>query len=97
MASHKCIKDIILETNKKAQFVKGFDEALVGNGKLCGNNMYVAVYDMSKCIEILIDKHDMNETEAFEHFTSIVKETPINNNKPLFINDFRQSVEPENR
>jgi hypothetical protein len=93
MASPKCIKDIILETNKKAQFIKGFDEALVGNGKICGCIRYVAVYDMSKCIEILINQHDMSEAEALEHFTTTIKESPINDNKPLFINDFRKAIE----
>lgn len=95
MAKSSNIKEIILETNKKAQFIKGFDKALVGNGKICGCDFYVAVYDMSKCIEILIDKHEMDETEAYEHFTNIVKETPANDNKPLFINDFRNTIIPE--
>lgn len=93
MASPLCIKEIILEANSKAHLIKEFDKALVGTGKIYGSNNYTAVYDITTCIQILINEHGMDEIEALEHFTTIIETHKPCDNKPLFINDFRKIKE----
>ena len=88
----KILKGIIKEENEQAQMMEGFDNALVGTGRICGGNI-VPVYDAGKCLVTLVDEHSMGELEALEHFQSIVDNKEIdqvNNNKPIFINDFRK-------
>jgi Fe-S oxidoreductase len=95
MASYDCIKDIILESNKEAIFLKGFDKAIIGTGRIVGKPNIIAAYDADNCIKILIEEHDMDEIEAFEHFKACLEQVKINDNNPLFINDFRQTINTE--
>ncbi len=60
----------------------GFDEAFVGIGRRC-SRPDVAVYDVSKMVQILVERHGMSEEDAREHleFNTIGawvgEETPI--------------------
>lgn len=60
----------------------GFDEAFVGIGRRC-SRPDVAVYDVSKMVQILVKRHGMSEEDAREHleFNTIGawvgEETPI--------------------
>ena len=84
------IRKIIEEEDKNILFLQSyFDEALVGTGRACGRKT-VAVYDSSKCLEILINKYEMDEIEALEHFQKNVDYTTFGSFKPIFINDFRK-------
>ena len=92
MSNHTLIKEIIVEVNKKAQFLDGFDKALIGTGRISGRDP-VAVYNSDEILRILIEEHQMDEIEAFEHFQSSLGKQIENNNTPIFINDFRKIVE----
>jgi len=94
MAKPENIKDIVKEMNPKAVFIKGFDEALVGTGKSIGGET-VAVYDADDCLRILINKHEMDEIEAWDHFNSTVVDGTPGKNKPIFISDWRLAVNIE--
>jgi len=90
----KLIKEIILERNKKALFLKEiFDDALIGTGILCGNK-HIAAYDSDKCIDILMKTENIGELEAFEQFQITSEKTLPSKNKPVFISDFRNAKEP---
>jgi len=88
------IKKIITELNSQAIFLKGFEKALYGTGKAIGGQT-VAIYDADDCLHILIDEHEMDETEAWEHFNNTVTGGVSNPNKPIFISDWRWAVNIE--
>ena len=94
MTNIKLIKDILLETNSQIIFLEdAFDEALIGNSKNY-NKEYVAVYDSTKYLKILIKKFNMNMIEAFEHLNSYIDSYSCFENKPIFFNDFSKAKEP---
>ncbi len=92
MNNGKLIKDIIIEQNKKAIFLKDyFNEALIGNGFL-SKDIPFAIYDASKCVEIIIEKKDMDELDAYEYFWEKIV-SKRKENGPIFINDLRNMKE----
>jgi hypothetical protein len=94
MTNPGTIKEIIRELNSEAIFIKGFDDAIIGTGKVVGGKT-VAVYSADKCLEILNTEHDMEETESWNHFHGIVSNGKPNINKPIFISDWRQASDIE--
>ena len=94
MAKPEDIRQIVKEMNPKAIFIKGFDEALIGTGKSIGGET-VAIYDADDCLKILINKHEMDEVEAWEHFNSTVVDGTPGSSKPIFISDWRLAVNIE--
>ena len=84
------IRKIVEEEDKNILFLQShFDDALVGTGRACGRET-VAVYDSSKCLEILINGFKIDEIEALEQFQKSVDYTTFGSFKPIFINDFRK-------
>jgi len=94
MANTKVIKDIIKEMNNKASFINDFDKALVGYGRQYGDN-YLAIYDTTLCIEILIEKNNMGIEEAYEVFNKSLHNGWPDKFDPIFINDFRLTTDPD--
>ena len=91
---NKLIREIVKEINQDVLFLEeDFDDALIGTGKTYGFNNSVAVYSSDLCILILIKKYNMSELEAFEHFSESIENLPMDNNKPIFISDFRKIKE----
>ena len=91
MARPEEIKAIVREINPSAIFVKGFEDALYGTGKSVGGKT-VAVYDADECLKILINKHEMDEIEAWDHFNATVTNGIPAEDKPIFISDWRAAV-----
>lgn len=89
MAKTSEIVKIIKEQNKEAFFIEGLEKALIGTGRLIGGK-FVAVYDSDKCLEILI-KSGLDELEALEYYNMTLNDTTPNENKPIFINDWRKT------
>lgn len=58
------IKEELSYINELAMFADGFDDALIGIDQVD----YVAVYDIDKCIDILMEDSDMTIQEATEYF-----------------------------
>lgn len=90
------IKEEIAETNSDALFLDGldgdkeaFNEALVGFSERCGMHS-VAVYDVDKIIEILINKYDMSIDEATEWYSYNMSGAYMGEDTPIFIYDFRE-------
>lgn len=83
------IKDIILEENPNAEIVNGYDDALIGFGRRQGN-INIAVYNIDKCIEIIKENNKISYTEAYSRFKKTLEKGYIDENSPIFINDFRE-------
>jgi hypothetical protein len=68
--------------NPEAVLADGLDAALIGHS--VSGDEHVAVYDMDKCIEILMETHNMNEEEA-EDFFSYNMLRDCGENAPVFV------------
>ena len=84
------IKEIIKEQNKNVCFLEEeFDEAIIGTCLKYGN-IIVAAYSTYICLKILIKKHGYDEQGAYEKFIDSIITKDIEDNYPVFINDFRK-------
>jgi hypothetical protein len=66
-----------------ALLADGFEDALVGFGYQFTHP--VAVYNKDKCIEILMDRDGMDDTEAIEYFDFNVSGAWVGENTPIFL------------
>jgi hypothetical protein len=82
MKSYEKIKLQLKEENPEALLADGFDKALIGLGRRCGQPT-LAVYDKTKCINILCE--DMSFEEAEEYFDFNVSGAWMGENTPIFI------------
>jgi predicted DNA repair protein MutK len=60
----EAIKEELSYINEQALFADGFDEALIGIDQVD----YVAVYDVEKCIDVLMQDTGMTLEESKEYF-----------------------------
>jgi len=79
------IREQLADENDKALFADGFDGALVGIARRCGQPS-LAVYSRSKCIEILCK--EMPHDEAEEYFEFNVAGAWVGENTPVFMDVF---------
>lgn len=80
------VRDEIADVNPDAAIAVGLDEALIGY--TVGGEEHVAVYDMDKCIEILMKTHDCNEEDAEDFFSYNVlrgADYCCDENAPVFV------------
>ena len=66
----------------------GFEDALVGYGTRFVHG--VAVYSMSKCLDILMERDGMTDEEAMEYFTFNVTGAYVGENTPVFLEDLEE-------
>ncbi len=62
----------------------GFDDALIGIGERI-NLDSVAVYDVDKCIDILMSRDGMSREEAVEFFDFNVKGSWVGEKTPIWV------------
>tara|TARA_R100001079_G_scaffold92842_1_gene55475 strand:+ start:154 stop:414 length:261 start_codon:yes stop_codon:yes gene_type:complete len=84
MENTKITLEEIVEINDKALLADGFDEAIDGMCIQFGQLPIVA-YDYNKCINILIKRDGMSETQAIEYFDFNVVGSYMGPNSPVFI------------
>lgn len=70
-----------LHDDEQILLADGFEDAFVGIGRQFGKP--VAIYERSKCIEILME--DMSEDEAEEYFSFNVEGAFVGEKKPIFL------------
>jgi hypothetical protein len=75
----------ILGEDENVLLADGFDDAFVGIGRQFGRP--IAVYNRSKCIDIL--QEDMSEEEAEEYFQFNVEGAWVGENTPIFLENVR--------
>ena len=61
----------------------GFEDAFIGIGQQF--NRHFAIYDRQKCIEILMERDELNEEEAEEHFEFNVVGAWVGHGTPVFV------------
>jgi|TARA_E500000178_G_C16333815_1_gene450140 hypothetical protein len=65
----------------------GFDKAFIGTAHRVGC-LRIAVYDLAKCIKVLVDRDGMTETEAEEFMFFNVVDAYVGPSSPVFIERF---------
>ncbi len=83
------IRDMLAEYDEEILCADGFDEAIVGVVHVGSNT--VALYDMEKCIEILM-RDDMNYEEAYEFFIYNVLGSYVGEKTPAFAEFIEKEV-----
>ena len=76
--------DEIIDINPEAMLADGFDEGILGMCVQFGSEPVVA-YDFNKCVEILIERDDMEREEAIDFINFNVVGAYVGLNTPVFI------------
>ena len=91
MSTGDKIRKIVEEVDDNILFLQPeFNDALIGTARACGKTD-VAAYDLTKCMEIMIEKHNIDEMDALKQVENSINKAPSGTYKPIFINDFRQA------
>ena len=83
-AGTRSISDWIQEHNEEALTADGFEDAIIGVAERCSCPALV-VYDIGKCITILMQRDGMDEDEAMEYLEFNVLGAWVGENTPLFL------------
>lgn len=78
------IREYLEEVNPQALVADGFDKAMIGTAFRDGN--IVALYDLEKCTEVLIERDGMTFEEAIEYIDYNVLGSYMGMNTPIFAN-----------
>jgi len=62
-----------------------FEGAFIGMASRFDFKEPVAVYDYDKCIEILVNEHDLEEEQALEYFSYNVLGSWVGDETPVFL------------
>ena len=76
----------LMEVYDGCLMADGFEEALVGFGTRF--NSPVTVYDLNKCISVLVERDGMSYEEAQEHMDYNVLGAYVGEETPVFIGDY---------
>jgi hypothetical protein len=68
-------------------FADGFDNAVMGVARRAGQPDVMA-YDYAKCVQILMERDDMTEEEAFEYMEFNVVGSFVGEKTPIFITPY---------
>lgn len=78
------IRDCMIEENPEALFADGFEDALIGVAKRCGQPT-LAAYSYQKAVEILMRRDKMNYEEATEWMDFNVVGSWVGPNTPIWL------------
>ena len=76
----------LMEVYDGCLMADGFEEALVGFGTRF--NSPVTIYDLNKCISVLVERDGMSYEEAQEHMDYNVLGAYVGEETPVFIGDY---------
>ena len=74
----------IIDINPEAMMADGFDEAILGMCIQFGSEPIVA-YDYEKCIQILMERDEMDKSDALDFMEFNVIGSYVGLNTPVFI------------
>lgn len=79
----------IIESYPDQEFVSadGFEDAILGVAQDKVTNTNRLVYSISKCIDILIQKHNMTREEAEEYFDFNTLDAYVGEQTPIYVDD----------
>jgi len=66
-SKHDEVRAWIAELNPEALLADGYEDAILGVAERCSKDALV-VYDIQKCVRILMERDGMTEEEAMEFF-----------------------------
>jgi hypothetical protein len=72
------------ELNPDALLADGFEDALVG-WTVNHHHAHVAVYDVERCLQILVDRDGMTPEDADEYLSFNTLGAYVGENGPLFV------------
>lgn len=78
------LREWIAEYNSAALTADGFEDAIIGIGERCSQPILV-VYDIARCIEILMARDGMSYDDAFEFFEFNTLGAWMGEMTPLFV------------
>lgn len=83
-------RDALADIDDDILIADGFDEAIVGVAYAANDNVYVALYDLDKCLSILVQRDGMTLDEADEYFQFNVIRSLVylGDRAPIFANLF---------
>ena len=76
-------KTFIAENYPDCMVANGFGDAILGVVERHGHET-VVLYDKNKCIEILMEKHEISEEDAYDHFYYHVAGSYVGKYTPCF-------------
>ena len=76
--------DITADDEENILTADGFDDAILGIGVRCGQPP-IAVYDVKKVINILIERDGMTPDEAVEHFDFNIEGSWVGEQTPIWL------------
>ena len=76
----------LMEVYDGCLMADGFEEALIGFGTRFNNP--VAIYDLRKCLDILVRRDGMNQEEAEEYMDFNVLGAYVGEETPIFLGDY---------
>jgi hypothetical protein len=76
------MRDLLAEYDEDILCADGFDEAIIGVCHIGGNT--IALYDMGKCIEILMRDDEMSYEDAADYFHYNVLGSYVGEKTPAF-------------
>lgn len=85
------LREWVSEFNEEALLADGFENAIIGVADRCGQPTLV-VYDIQKCIEILMKRDGMSEPEAHEFFQFNVSGAWLGEHTPLFFTPYASDL-----
>jgi hypothetical protein len=78
------LRALLAEHNEEALLADGFEDAIIGIAERCSQPA-LAVYDATKCIQILVDRDGMDHDEAEEFFIFNTLGAWVGEHTPLFM------------
>jgi hypothetical protein len=75
------------EINPEALLADGLEAAFIGY-TVNHHHAHVAVYDINKCIEVLVDRDGMSHEEADEYLSFNTLGAFVGENGPIYIRTF---------
>lgn len=82
------VRDMLRDENPDALLADGFEAAIVGIGRRCGQPT-VAVYSRERCLRVLQERDGLSREEAEEYFEFNVQGAWLGEHTPVML------VEPE--
>jgi hypothetical protein len=76
--------EALAEINPEALLADGLEAALIGY-TVNHHHAHVAVYDINKCIEVLVDRDGMSHEEADEYLSFNTLGAFVGENGPIYI------------
>jgi len=78
------LREALAELNPEALLADGLEAALIGY-TVNHHHAHVAVYDINKCIEVLVDRDGMSHEEADEFLSFNTLGAFVGENGPIYI------------